>query len=152
MRPNRRRSLGGRDQIMMTTVSHLEEFISRLCHTPAAHSALARTGDPAEFWKRFAQKAIRGGYFKSADEFVRFVEACTRYLGSEQVVQDRGSVLGIRSLSEAIARQWARGPASENAPTSDEIAGLLQSAWVTSGEFRSLRSADAGRAADQRGR
>ena len=137
---------------MMTTVSHLEEFISRFRHAPTAHRSMTRIGDPAEFWKRFAQRAIHGGYFKSADEFVRFVEACTRYLGFEPVMQDRGSVHGIRSLSEAIARQWARGTAPENAPTSDEIAGLLQSVWVTSGEFRSLRSADAGRTADQRGR
>jgi hypothetical protein len=137
-----------RDQIMTPTVSRFEELISRFRHTQSTNTARAGAVDPNEFWKRLALKAIDGGYFKSADEFVLFVEACMRYLSFEQVMRDRGYVHGIRNLAEAIARKWACGSAPENPLTSDEIAGLLQSEWVTSGQFSLLRSPGAGRDAE----
>jgi len=126
---------------MTPTVSRFEEVVSRF--RPARHTNAAAPSavDPHEFWKLLAQKAIEGGYFKSAGDFVQFVEACLRHLSFEQVVQDRGYALGIRNLAEAIARRWASGNASRSAPSADEIAGLLQCEWVTSGQFRLLGSA-----------
>ena len=113
-------------------------------HVRSTNTAMARSVDPNEFWKRLALRAIDGGYFKSADEFVLFVEACTRYLSFEQVMQDRGYVGSLRSLADAIARKWAQGTAPEMAPTADEVAGLLQSEWITSGQYKLLRSPSAG--------
>jgi len=84
-----------------------------------------------------------GGYFQSAEEFVVFVEACLRYLSIEQFAQDRAYALVVRDLAETLARHWTCGTAPENAPAALEIAGLLQSEWVTSGQFRSLTSASA---------
>jgi hypothetical protein len=133
---------------MTQTISRFEEFVSRIRHARSGTSPRAGAADPSEFWKQLVLRAINGGYFKSADEFVLFVEACIRYLSFEQVMQDRGYAHGIRNLAEALARKWACGSAPENAPTADEIAGLLQSEWVTSGQFRLLRSASAGCDAD----
>jgi hypothetical protein len=126
---------------MTPTVSRFEGLISRFRHTRTTNNSMVRSVDPGQYWKQLALKAIDGGYFKNADEFVKFVEACTRYLSFEQVMQDREYVHGIRSLADAIARKWACGSAPENAPSSDEITGLLQSEWVTSGEYATLRSA-----------
>jgi hypothetical protein len=129
---------------MTQTISRFEELVSRFRHARSGNSPRAGAVDPSEFWKRLVLKAIDGGYFKSTDEFVLFIDACIRYLSFEQVMQDRGYVHGIRNLAEALARNWACGPAPENAPTADEIAGLLQSEWVTSGHFKLLRFASAG--------
>jgi hypothetical protein len=117
------------------------QTVSRFRHTRTAKARMAPAVDPNESWRRLALKAIDGGYFRSADEFVRFVESCKRYLSFGQVMQDRGYAHGIRNLAEAIARQWACGSALKSAPTADEIAGLLQSEWVKSDQFRLLRSA-----------
>lgn len=123
---------------MTPTVSRFEEVVSRFRPARYAGSAVPGAVDPNEFWRLLALKSIEGGYFKSADDFVQFVEACLRHLSFEQVVQDRGYALGIRNLAEAIARRWARESAPRSAPTADEIAGLLQCEWVTSGQFRFL--------------
>jgi hypothetical protein len=129
---------------MTQTVSRLEGMIPRLRRSQCENAATPRSVDPNEFWKRLALKAIGDGSFKSADDFVSFIEACTRYLSFDQVMRDRPYGIGIRSLAEAIARQWACGNAPKNALTADEIAGLLQSEWVTSGEFRLLGSGSDG--------
>jgi hypothetical protein len=129
---------------MTPTAAHFEEMISRFRPARRTNAATAAGVDPNEFWRKLALRAIDGGYFKSADEFVRFVEACMRHLSFEQVMQDRGYAHGIRDLAEAIARRWACGSAPLGAPTSDEIAGLLQSEWVSSGQFRLLRASAAG--------
>lgn len=126
---------------MTPTVSRFEEVMSRFRPARPTNTRMTPAVDPNEFWRRLALRAIDGGYFKSADEFVRFVDSCKRYLSFEQVMQDRGYAHGIRSLAEAIARQWACGPAARNAPSADEMAGLLQSEWVASDQFRLLRSA-----------
>lgn len=123
---------------MTTTVSRFEEVVSRFRPARPANAAAPIAVDPNEFWRLLALKSIEGGYFKSADDFVQFVEACLRHLSFEQVVQDRGYALGIRNLAEAIARRWTRGRAPRSAPTADEIAGLLQCEWVTSGQFKLL--------------
>jgi len=128
---------------MTPTVSRFEELMSRFRQTRLTKTRLAPAVDPNDFWRRLALKAIDGGYFNSADEFIRFVDSCKRYLSFEQVMQDCGYAHGIRSLAEAIARQWACGSTPKNAPSADEIAGLLQSEWVASDQFRLLRSASA---------
>jgi hypothetical protein len=127
-------------QIMAATVSSVEEAISNFRHARPSTASTVPAVDPNEFWRRLALRAIDGGYFKSADDFVRFVEACTRFLSFEQAMQKRAYAHGIRNLADALARQWSCGSAANGAPTSDEIAGLLQSEWVTSGEFKLLRS------------
>ena len=129
---------------MSSTDSRLEEIISQFRHPRPTSTPMPPAADPNEFWRRLALKSIDNGYFKSADEFVRFVEACTRFLGFEQVIDDRGYAHRVRNLAEAIARQWSCGTALNSAPSADEIAGLLQSEWVTSGRFKLLRSAGAG--------
>lgn len=124
----------------MLTISRFDEVISRFRPVRVAKSRMAPAVDSNEYWRRLALKAIDGGYFRNADEFIRFVDSCKRYLGFEQVGQDRGCAHGIRNLAEAIARQWACGSAPKSAPTADEVAGLLQSEWVASDQFRMLRT------------
>jgi len=138
---------------MTSTISRFEEVISRFRHPRPTTTAAAQAVDPNEFWRRLALRAIDSGYFKSAEDFVGFVEACMRQLSFDQIMQDRGYAHGIRNLAEAIARRWACGTAPKDAPTADEIAGLLQSEWVTSGQFKMLRTASTfgdakGKAAD----
>jgi hypothetical protein len=127
-------------EIMMQTVSNFEERNTQLRHMLPTNTATARASDLDEPWERIAMNAIDGGYIESADEFVRFVDACLRYLASEQVMYDRDA-LAVRNLADAIARLWASANSSKRTPTTNEIAGLLQSEWVTLGHFRSLRSA-----------
>lgn len=125
---------------MTHTISRLEEVITGFCHLLPPHSVSASARAQHEPWERLALNAINGGYFKSADEFVLFVEACLRTLAFEQIMHDRAHAIGVRNLADAIARRWACGSAPENAPTTDQIAGLLQSDWVVSGQFRSFRT------------
>ena len=126
---------------MTHTVSRLEDVITRVRHILPKQTDTPPACDQHQHWERFALKAISGGYFKSADEFVLFIEACLRTLSFEQIMHDRAHAIGVRSLADAIARRWACGNAPIDAPTTDEIAGLLQSEWVVSGRFRALRSA-----------
>jgi hypothetical protein len=63
---------------MMQTVSHFEEVITELRHMLPTNTATAQAIDQHEPWERIAIKAIDDGYIESADEFVRFVEACVR--------------------------------------------------------------------------
>ena len=126
---------------MTSTGSRFDQVVSRYRDSRLTNAATAQAADADEFWKRFVLKAIDGGYFKSADEFVLFVEACLRYISFEQVVQDCAPALVIRDLAEVLAHKWACGTAPRNAPTAHEIAGLLQSEWIASGEFKLLRSA-----------
>jgi hypothetical protein len=126
---------------MTHTISRLEEVITRFRHILPTHSAPALPRDRHEPWERLALNAIDGGYFKSANEFVMFVEACLRTLAFEQIMHDRAHAIGVRNLADAIARRWACGSSPGNAPTTEDIAGLLQSDWVVSGQFRSFRSA-----------
>jgi hypothetical protein len=63
---------------MMQTVSHFEELITELRHMLPTNTATAQAIDQHEPWERIAIKAIDDGYIESADEFVRFVEACLR--------------------------------------------------------------------------
>jgi len=62
----------------MQTVSHFEELITELRHMLPTNTATAQAIDQHEPWERIAIKAIDDGYIESADEFVRFVEACLR--------------------------------------------------------------------------
>ena len=125
---------------MAATVSRLEETVSNNRHARASTASTVPAVDPNEFWRRLALRAIDGGYFKGVDDFVRFIEACIRFLSFEQAMQKRAYAHGIRNLADALARQWAGGSAPNGAPTADEIAGLLQSDWITSGEFKLLQS------------
>ena len=63
---------------MTQTVPHLEEVITQLRHMLPTDMATARAIDRREPWEQIATKAIADGYIESADEFVRFVEACVR--------------------------------------------------------------------------
>ena len=63
---------------MMQTVSHFKEVVTQLRHMLPTNSATAQAIDQHEPWERIAIKAIDDGYIESADEFVRFVEACLR--------------------------------------------------------------------------
>lgn len=63
---------------MTQTVSHFEEVITQLRHMLPTNSATAQAIDQHEPWEQIAMKAIDDGYIESADEFVRFVEACLR--------------------------------------------------------------------------
>ena len=63
---------------MTQTASHLEEVITQLRHMLPENTATAQAIDRHEPWERIAMKAIDDGYVESADEFVRFVEACVR--------------------------------------------------------------------------
>ena len=125
---------------MPPKVPRFDKVVSWFRDTQPTKVVTLKEVDPNEFWKRFVWKAIGGGYFKSANEFVLFVEACMRYLSFEQVVQNRAYALVVRDLADTLARKWACVTAPIDAPTADEIAGLLLSEWVTSGEFTSLRS------------
>lgn len=125
---------------MTQTVSHFEEAITQLRHMLPTKTARAQAVDRHEPWERIATKAIGDGHFESADEFVRFVDACLRHLAFEQVMSDRAYAIGVRNLADAIARRWASRNSTKSTPTANEIAGLLQSDWVTLGHFRSLRS------------
>lgn len=123
---------------MVQAASRFEDVLSGDCRIRPADSAAAQESDQCGSWKRFALKAIDGGYFRSADDFVLFVDACLRHLSFEQVRYDRAYAHAIRNLADAIAQRWARGTSPQNAPGAEEIAGLLQSEWVRSGQFRSL--------------
>jgi len=125
---------------MPQIVSRFEEVMTRFRHILPTQTVTVPARDPHEPWERLALKAIKGGYFKIADDFVLFVEACLRTLAFEQIMHDSAHAIGVRSLADAIARRWACGSSPKYAPTTDEIAGLLQSEWVVSGQFRSLRA------------
>lgn len=62
----------------MQTVSHFEELIMELRHMLPTNTATAQAIDQHESWEWIAMKAIDDGYIESADDFVRFVEACLR--------------------------------------------------------------------------
>jgi len=63
---------------MTQTDSHFEEVVTQLRHMLDTNTATAQAIDRHEPWERIAMKAIDDGYIESADEFVRFVEACLR--------------------------------------------------------------------------
>ena len=63
---------------MMQTISHFKEAITELRHMLPTNTATAQAIDQHEPWERIAIMAIDDGYIESADEFVRFVEACLR--------------------------------------------------------------------------
>jgi hypothetical protein len=138
--------LRGVEDKMGQKVSHFEKPIPQLRHalpannvTALANNVTALAFDQNENWERIAMKIIDEGYFGSADEFVRFVDACLRYISSEQVASPCANAIGARKLAESIACRCASEDSSSNLPTTDEIAGLLESEWMTSGHFRSLR-------------
>ena len=60
-------------------VSNYDEFITQLRQMLPTDTATARAIDRNEPWERIAMKAIDDGYVESADEFVRFVEACVTH-------------------------------------------------------------------------
>jgi hypothetical protein len=120
-------------------VSHLEKAIPQLRQTLPTNNVTALANDQPERWERIAMRTIDDGYFKSADEFVRFVDACLRYIVSDQVASPCANAIGVRHLADSIACRCALGNSSNNSPSTDEIAGLLQSEWMVSGHFRSLR-------------
>ena len=62
----------------MQTVSHFEELITELRHMLPTNTSTAQAIDRHEPWERIAIKAVDDGYIESAEEFVRFVEACLR--------------------------------------------------------------------------
>ena len=126
-------------QIMTQTISHFEEVDTRHHYVRPTNAASAKACERHEPWKQIAMKAINDGYIANADEFVRFFDACLRHLAFEQVMADRAYVVGVRNLADAIARRWASLNSFKSTPTANEIAGLLQSDWVTQGHFRSLR-------------
>jgi hypothetical protein len=128
------------EEIMKQTVSYFEEVSTQLRPMRPTNTARAQATDQHEPWERIAMKAIDDGYIESADEFVRFIDACLRHLAFEQVMSDRAYAIGVRNLADAIARLWASGNSTKSTPTTNEIAGLLQSEWVSLGHFRSLRS------------
>jgi hypothetical protein len=63
---------------MTQTVSSIEQVLARFRQMLPGKSATAQAIDQHEPWERIAMKAIEDGYTDSADEFVRFVEACMR--------------------------------------------------------------------------
>jgi hypothetical protein len=63
---------------MMQRVSHFQEVIMGLRHMLPTNTATAQAIDQHEPWERIAIKAVDDGYIESADEFVRFAEACLR--------------------------------------------------------------------------
>lgn len=126
---------------MLQTISRFEGVFTQLRHLLPTHSVARQAADRHAPWKRIAMKAINDGYLESGDEFVRFVDACLRHLAFEEVMYDRAYTIKVRNLADAIVRQWTSGNSRNSTPSTDEIAGLLQSEWVTSGHFRSLRSA-----------
>ena len=63
---------------MAQTVPHFEAVVTQLRDMLPKHTATAQAIDRHEPWERIALKAIDDGYVESADEFVRFVEACVR--------------------------------------------------------------------------
>jgi hypothetical protein len=66
------------EAIMTQMVSHFEEVITQLRHMLPKNTATAQAIDQHASWERIAMEAINDGYVESADEFVRFVEACLR--------------------------------------------------------------------------
>ena len=82
------------DENMQQIVSRFEEVIARFCRILPTQTAAALAGESHEPWKRLAPKAIKGGYFKSADEFAVFVEDCLRSLAFEQIMRDRAHGIG----------------------------------------------------------
>ena len=60
-------------------VSNYDEFITQLRQMLPTDTATAQAIDRNEPWERIAMKAIDDGYVESADEFVRFVEACVTH-------------------------------------------------------------------------
>ncbi len=58
--------------------SHFEEVVMQLRQMLPNNTATAQAIDQREPWERIAMRAIDDGYVESADEFVRFVEACVR--------------------------------------------------------------------------
>lgn len=62
----------------MQIIPRFEEVITQLRHMLPTDTATAQAIDQHEPWERIAMKAIDDGYIESADEFVRFVEACLR--------------------------------------------------------------------------
>jgi hypothetical protein len=130
----------GTGQIMAHAISHFEEVGTQLHYMRPTSAATAPASDRHEPWKRIAMRAINDGYIESADEFVRFFDACLRHLAFDQVMADRAYAVGVRNLADAIARKWASGNSFKSTPSTNEIAGLLQSEWMTQGHFRSLRS------------
>jgi hypothetical protein len=129
----------GMGQIMTQAISHFEEVGTQFHYVRPTNAAPAQASDRHEPWKRIAMRAINDGYIESADEFVRFFDACLRHLAFEQVSADRAYEIGVRNLADAIARRWASENSFKSTPSANEIAGLLQSDWVTQGDFRSLR-------------
>ena len=127
-------------QIMTQAISNFEEVGARLHYMRPTDAAMAQASDRHEPWKRIAMRAINDGYIESADEFVRFFDACLRHLAFEQVTANRAYEIGVRNLADAIARRWASGNSFKSTPSANEIVGLLQSEWMTQGHFRSLRS------------
>ncbi len=63
---------------MAEIVAHFDEVIAQLREMLPTNTATAEAIDQHESWERIAMKAIDDGYVESADEFVRFVEACVR--------------------------------------------------------------------------
>ena len=63
---------------MPQTDSCFEEVVMQLRQMLPKHTATAQAIDQHEPWERIAMRAIDDGYVESADEFVRFVEACVR--------------------------------------------------------------------------
>ena len=63
---------------MTQIASQFEEVIALLRHMLPTNTATAQAIDQHEPWEQIAMKAIDDGYIESADEFVRFVEACVR--------------------------------------------------------------------------
>ena len=63
---------------MTQNVLHLKDFIAQLRHMLPENTTMAQAIDQHEPWEQIAMKAIEDGYIESADEFVRFVEACVR--------------------------------------------------------------------------
>ncbi len=62
----------------MQIIPRFEEVITQLRHMLPTDTATAQAIDRHEPWERIAMTAIDDGYIESADEFVRFVEACLR--------------------------------------------------------------------------
>jgi hypothetical protein len=129
------------DKIMTQTVSPFEGVFTLLRHMLLTNPATAQSIDRHAPWRRIAMKAIHDGHIESADEFVRFVDACLGHLAFEPATCERAYTTEVRNLADAIARKWACGNSIKCTPTTYEIAGLLQSEWVTLGHFRSRRSA-----------
>ena len=63
---------------MTQIASQFEEVIAPLRHMLPTNTATAQAIDQHEPWEQIAMKAIDDGYIESAEEFVRFVEACVR--------------------------------------------------------------------------